>query len=58
MTDFQSYIKIPLRMTMGNPDVSRFIMAQNIYDTHFGMFADPTRAVQKITLPTATSGQA
>lgn len=58
MTDFQSYTKIPLRMTMGNPDVSRFIMAQNIYDTHFGMFADPTRAVQKITLPTATSGQA
>lgn len=58
MTDFQGYVKIPLRMTMGNPDVSRFIMAQTVYDTHFGVFADPVRAVQEITLPTPTSGQA
>ncbi len=58
MMDFQSYIKIPLRMTMGSADVSRFIMAQTIYDSHFGMFANPARAVHEITLPTASSGQA
>lgn len=56
--DFQSYVKQPLQMTMGNPDVSRFIMEQNVWDTYFGVFADPARAVQEITLPTATSGQA
>ncbi|HRF96730.1 MAG TPA: hypothetical protein PLZ51_16095, partial [Aggregatilineales bacterium] len=58
LEDFQSYVKIPLRMTMGQGDASRFIMAENIYDTHFGVFADPARAVQEITLPTSTSGQA
>jgi hypothetical protein len=58
MMDFQSYVKIPLRMTMGNPDVSRFIMSQTVYDTHLGAFAAPARAVQEITLPVAASGAA
>ena len=56
--DFQSYVKQPLQMTMGNPDVSRFIMEQNVWDIYFGIFADPARAVQEITLPVAASGQA
>ena len=55
--DFQSLVSQPLQMTMGNPDISRFIMEQNVWDTYFGVFADPVRAVQEITLPTATSGQ-
>lgn len=58
MYDFQSYIKQPLQMTTGNPDVSRFIMEQMVWDTYLGVFADPSRAVQEITLPTASSGQA
>ncbi|HRF96995.1 MAG TPA: hypothetical protein PLZ51_17425 [Aggregatilineales bacterium] len=56
--DFQSIISQPLQMTMGNPDVSRFIMEQNVWDTYFGVFADPARAVQEITLPVAASGAA
>lgn len=56
--DFQSYFKHGLRQRMGNEDVSRFIMAQTIWDVRVGVFADPLRAVHKITLPTATSGQA
>jgi hypothetical protein len=56
--DFQSYIKTPLRMQMGNPDISRFILDETIWDTRFGVFADPTRAVEKITLPVAASGAA
>jgi len=58
MSDFQGYVKIPLRMQTGNADVSRFIMAQMVFDTHFGVFADPARAVQEITLPTSASGAA
>jgi len=56
--DYQSYVKIPLRMRQGNPDVSRFIDAQSIWDTWFGAFADPIRSVEEITLPTADSGDA
>lgn len=55
-TDYQSYVKIPLRLRMGNPDVSRFIEAQSIWDTWFGVFADPIRSVEEITLPTPASG--
>lgn len=56
--DFQSFWKHMLRFQTGNPDISRFIMAQNIWDSRFGVFSDPTRAVEKITLPLVTSGQA
>jgi hypothetical protein len=50
---FKSLWKQDLQMTMGNPDVSRFIMEQSVWDVWFGMYADPTGAVQKITLPTS-----
>lgn len=56
--DLQSYIKQPLQMTMGNPDVSRFIMAQNVWDTYFGVYANPAACVEEITLPVAASGAA
>jgi len=56
--DFQSYVKTPLRMQMGNPDISRFILDETIWDTRLGAFADPTRAVEKITWPVAASGTA
>lgn len=56
--DFQSYVKHSLRMQMGEGDMSRFIMKENIWDTRIGVFANPLRAVQKITLPLADSGVA
>lgn len=56
--DYQSFVKIPLRMKQGNPDISRFIEAQTIWDTWFGAFADPIRSVEEITLPTPDSGDA
>lgn len=50
---FKSLWKQDLTMTTGNPDVSRFIMEQSVWDVWFGMYADPTGAVQRITLPTS-----
>src|SRR5512138_119874 len=55
LRDFQSHMKQSLEATMGNPDVSRFILEQTVWDTMFGVFADPVRAVQEITLPSAPS---
>lgn len=51
--DFQFYIKQDLEVTQGNPDVSRFILEQTVWDTYFGAYAAPTRAIQKITWPTS-----
>lgn len=56
--DFQSLVSQPLQMTMGNPDISRFIMEQNVWDTYFGVYANPAGAVEEITLPVAASGAA
>jgi hypothetical protein len=54
--DFQSYFKYPLRRQMGESDMSRFIMEENIWDTWFGVFADPASAVEEITWPLAADG--
>jgi hypothetical protein len=54
--DFQSFFKQPLRVQQGDGDASRFIMAETIFDSRFGVFADPLRSVHKITLPVAASG--
>lgn len=54
--DFQSFFKQPLRQQRGDGDLSRFIIEQVIWDTRFGVFADPKRAVQEITWPVAASG--
>ena len=58
MEDFQSLVKQALRMQTGNPDLARFILAKTVWDSRFGAFADPLRAVEEITLPTAASGAA
>jgi hypothetical protein len=52
--DFQFYIKQDLEATMGNPDVSRFILEQTVWDTYLGSYAAPNRAVQKIVWPVAS----
>jgi hypothetical protein len=51
--DFQFYIKQDLEATMGNPDVSRFILEQTVWDTYLGAYAAPNQAVQKIVWPVA-----
>lgn len=51
--DYQSYFKHEMRRNMANPDLSRFIMEQVVYDTRFGVFADPRKSVQEITWPTS-----
>lgn len=53
---FRSYVKQDLQSTMGNPDVSRFILEETVWDAWFGTYADPTGAVHEITTPTAASG--
>lgn len=54
--DFQSFFKVELERKSGNADVSRLIMEQERWSTWFGLFADPGRAVHRITLPTSASG--
>ena len=49
--DFQSYVKQGLEQAVGNPDVSRFILDTVIWDTYFGVYCNPLRSVQRITLP-------
>ncbi len=53
MEDFRSFFKQTLDMAMGNPDVSRFIEEQVVWDVHFGVYANPIAAVEEITLPTS-----
>lgn len=55
-TDFQSLVKQPLRSRSGNPDVSRFIMEQTVYNSRVGVYANPLRSVQKILWPEADDG--
>jgi hypothetical protein len=56
--DFVSLVKQGLVRTDGNPDVSRFILNQSVWDTYRGVYAAPAAAVQKITWPTISSGDA
>jgi hypothetical protein len=46
--DFVSYMKQDFGLDGQDNDASRF-MFQNTYDAYFGVYADPTRAVQEIT---------
>lgn len=50
--DFQSYLKQDLLQDGEQEDVSRF-MTQVVWDTYFGVYANPLRAVEEITWPTA-----
>jgi hypothetical protein len=47
--DFVSLVKQPLDSVMGNPDVSRFIMEQVVWDVWLGVYANPVRAVEEIS---------
>ncbi len=49
--DFQSYVKQGLQSQKGDGDLSRFIVEQVVYDSWFGVYANPTRAVEEITWP-------
>lgn len=49
--DFQSYQKQGLEEYGRQEDISRFLL-QVVWDTRFGMYANPERAVEEITLPT------
>lgn len=50
MLDFKSYMKQDLRLDGEDQDISRF-MTQRVYDTYFGVYANPLRAVEEVTLP-------
>lgn len=51
--NFGSYVKQGLQRSGGNPDVSRFILEQVIWDSYLGVHADPIAAVEEITWPTS-----
>lgn len=48
--DFQSYMKQDLMQDGTDEDASRF-MFQVVWDTYFGAYANPTAAVEEVTLP-------
>lgn len=56
--DFQSFFKHDLRMQEGQPELARFIAAETMWDSRFGLYCSPVRAVEEITLPVAASGAA
>lgn len=49
--NFQSFFKQDLQSQLGESDMSRFILEQVIWDAYFGVYANPTAAVHKVTLP-------
>lgn len=49
--DFISLVKQPLESVTGNPDVSRFILEQIVWDVWLGVYANPVKAVEEITFP-------
>lgn len=49
----RSYIKQGLMRNPGDPDNSRFIVGDDIWDTMFGVYASPAGCVEEITLPTS-----
>lgn len=49
----QSFIKQDLQAAMGNPDVSRFIREQVVWDTYFGVYSSPIAVAEEITWPTS-----
>lgn len=49
--NFRSYVKQPLQRTQGNPDVSRFILEQSVYDIWLGTYADIAAATEEIVWP-------
>jgi hypothetical protein len=51
--NFKSFVKQNLQATTGNPDVSRFILEQTVWDAWEGVYADPAAAVEEITFPTS-----
>lgn len=51
--DFQSFYEQELRRQMGDPDKSRFIVEETLWDMWFAAFANPLRAVEEVTLPTS-----
>lgn len=50
---FRSYVKQGLQRENGNPDVSRFILEQSVWDIWLGSYTDALGGVQEITWPTA-----
>lgn len=49
----QSYVKQDLQSEMGNPDISRFIKEQTVWDNYIGVYTNPIGAVEEITWPTS-----
>ncbi|MCA9368496.1 hypothetical protein KC887_09690 [Candidatus Kaiserbacteria bacterium] len=48
--DFQSYMKQDLMQDGQDEDITRFLM-KIVWDTYFGAYANPTAAVEEVTLP-------
>lgn len=47
----RSYVKHGLRRVSGNPDVSRFILEQTVWDARLGVYCNPADTTEEITLP-------
>lgn len=53
MRNLRSFVKQDLDSVMGNPDVTRFVMEQVVYDAYFTNYADVAATTEEITNPTS-----
>lgn len=51
MEDHQAFVKQDLQVEVGNADVSRFVRAQNVWDTYFGAYCAPAASTEEVTWP-------
>jgi hypothetical protein len=58
MSDFQSWVKLPLREQRGDGDMSRFVIDKVIWDTYFGVYANIAATTEEITWPTLATATA
>jgi hypothetical protein len=49
--DFRSFVKQSLQNEGTEQDISRFL-TQTVWDSYMGVYANPLRAVEEVTLPT------
>lgn len=53
MRNLRSFVKQELASMTGNPDVSRFVLEQVVYDSYFTAYADVAATTEEITTPTS-----
>lgn len=51
--DHLGFVKQDLQVEVGDADVSRFMRAQNVWDTYLGAYCSPAASTEEVTLPSS-----